>query len=73
MELCDPKTGSFMMRGHPSISTRKEFIETAFLKIHEVVIAVEFTAAVTANAEVFEAARGACHKMDASDPWKRTL
>jgi len=72
MELCDPCTGNFMMRGHLSASKREEFVEAVFLKLHEVVVALEFTAAVTANTVVFNAAREARHTMDASDPWKRS-
>ena len=61
-----------MMRGHRSPSKRQEFVEAVFLKLHEVVIALEFTAAVTAHAETFEAARDARHAMDESEPWKRS-
>jgi len=71
MELCNPRTGEFMMRGHPDALKREEFVEAVFLKLHEVVLAIEFTAAVTAHAKVFKAAREARHAMDASDPWKR--
>ena len=71
MELCNPSTGVFAMRGHPEASKRQEFVEAVFLKMHGVVVAVEFTAAVTAHAEVFKAAREARHVMDASEPWKR--
>ena len=70
MELCDPDTGRFMMRGHLSSSKRQEFVEAVFLKLHEVVIAVEFTGAVTAHAEIFKAARDARHAMDDCEPWK---
>ena len=68
MELCDPDIGRFMMRGHLSPSKRQEFVEAVFLKLHEVVVALEFTAAVTAHAEIFEAARDARHAMDNSEP-----
>jgi hypothetical protein len=71
MELCDPETGRFMMRGHLSPSKRQEFVEAVLLKLHEVVIALEFTAAVTAHAEIFQAARDARHAMDNAEPWKR--
>ena len=71
MELCNPSTGVFAMRGHPEEPKRQEFVEAVFLKMHEVVVAVEFTAAVTAHAEVFKAAREARHVMDAAEPWKR--
>jgi hypothetical protein len=40
--------------------------------LYEVVIALEFTAAVTAHAEIFKAARDARHAMDDSEPWKRS-
>ena len=72
MELCDPKTGRFMMRGHLFPSKRQEFVEAVLLKLHEVVVALEFTAAVTAHAEIFQAACDARHAMDASEPWKRS-
>ena len=72
MELFDLKTGQFAMRGHPDNSKRREFVQAVFLKAHEVVVAVELTAAVTANATVFHAAREARHTMDASEPWKRS-
>ena len=72
MELCNPDTGRFMMRGHLSPSKREEFVEAVFLKLHEVVVALEFTAAVTAHAEIFKTARDARHTMDASEPWKRS-
>lgn len=71
MELCDPRRGIFAMRGHPAEEKRQEFVEAVFLKMHEVVVAVEFTAAVTAHADVFRAARDARHVMDASEPWIR--
>ena len=68
MELCNPSTGVFAMRGHPETSKRQQFVEAVFLKMHEVVWAVELTAAVTAHAEVFKAAREARHVMDAPTP-----
>lgn len=70
MELCNPLIGAFEMRGHPEATKRQEFIEAVFLKMHEVVVAVELTAAVTSHAEVFKAAREARYTMDASEPWK---
>jgi hypothetical protein len=72
MELCDAETGRFMMRGHLSPSKRQEFVEAVFLKLHEVVIVLELTAAVTAQGEIFKAARDARHAMDNSEPWKRS-
>ena len=71
MELCDPRSGRFMMCGHQSMFKREEFIEAVLLKLHEVVVAIEFTAAVTANARIFKLARDARHAMDGSDLWRR--
>ncbi len=70
MELCNPSTGVFAMRGHPAAAKRQEFVEAVFLKMHEVLVAVEITAAVTAHAPVFKAAREARHVMDTSEPWR---
>jgi hypothetical protein len=70
MELCNPSTGRFMVGGHLDIKKRDELVEAVFLKLHEVVVALEFTAALTAHAGVFNAAREARHTMDASQPWK---
>ena len=70
MELCDPSTGRFLMRGHPLAEKRQEFVEAVLLKTHEVVVAIELTAAVMADDEVFKAARETRHQMDASEPWK---
>ena len=58
------------MRAHPLEEKREEFIELVMLKIHEVVRAIEITAAMTAHTEVRAQAREARHAMDASDPWK---
>ena len=71
MELCDPCSGRFMMCGHLSTLKREEFVEAVLLELHEVVVAIEFTAAVTANARIFKLARDARHTMDASEPWRR--
>jgi hypothetical protein len=71
MELCDPMTGTFMFGGHPEIWKREEFVEAVFLKLHEVVRAIELTAAVTSHAVVFGAAREARRTMDTLEPWKR--
>jgi hypothetical protein len=71
MELYSPPTGRFMMSGHPDVAKREEFAEAVFLKLHEVVIALEFTAAVTGHTAIFKAAREARHTVDSSDPWQR--
>jgi hypothetical protein len=70
MELWDAYTGAFMVSGHSNASIREEFIEAVFLKLHEVIVALEYTAAVTSHAEVFAEVREARHTMDALDPWK---
>ena len=70
MELWNPAAHSFEMRGHPSRVKRDEFVEAVFLKMHEVVVAIELTAAMSAQAEVFAKAREARRAMDRSDPWK---
>ena len=72
MELYDPDTVSFMLSGHLSQPKRQEFVESVFLKLHEVVIALKITAAVTADAEIFKAAHDAIQIMDESEPWKRS-
>jgi hypothetical protein len=72
MELFDLRAGRFVMRGHPHQEKRTEFVEAVFLRLHEVVVAIELTAAVTANGAVFHAARQARRTMDASDPWRRS-
>jgi len=70
MELCNPTTGRFMVDGYSDISKREEYVEAVMLKLHEVVTAIEITAAVTAHEAVFNAAREARRTMDKSDPWK---
>jgi len=66
MELYDPHTGRFMMRGHQSLSKRQEFVEAVALKLPEVVVAIEMTAAVTAQADIRQAVRAARRAMDAT-------
>jgi hypothetical protein len=50
---------------HPDEAKRAEFVEAVFLKLHEVVVAIELSAAVTACTDVFSAARDG-----RADPWK---
>lgn len=57
IELCDSRTGRFMMRGHVAAEKRDQFTEAVFVTMHGVVAAIEMTAAATAHKEVFEAAR----------------
>jgi hypothetical protein len=71
MELYDQSSGRFMMSGHVSTLKREDFVEAVFLKLPQVVAAIEFTAAVTPNARIFGLAREARHAMDASEPWRR--
>jgi hypothetical protein len=66
MELYDLQRGEFMMRGHRSTEKRSEFVEAVFMKMHEVVAAVQLTAAVTGHEVVFDAARAARRQMDTS-------
>lgn len=70
MELWDAATGTFMVDGHRHPAKREEFIEAVFGKLHEVVVALELTAAVTGHAECFTAIREARHTMDTVDPWR---
>jgi hypothetical protein len=70
MELCDPTTGRLHLNGHPAAEPRHDHCEFAALKRHEVVIAVELTAAVTSCSPVFDAARKIRREMDDRDPWK---
>ena len=70
MELWNPRTRSFEMRGHPYQTKREEFVEAVFLKMHEVVVAVELTAAMTANSEVLKQAREARKTMEVTEPWQ---
>ena len=70
MELCDPLTGRFITDGYRDGSKRQEFVDAVALKLHEVVVAMEITAAVTASAEVFAAAREARYTMDAAHLWR---
>lgn len=71
MELCEPRSGVFVMRGHPDPATRYLHEEAVVMKLHEVVTAIEITAGVTANTGVFEAARTTRREMDTRTPWKR--
>ncbi len=64
MELCNPATGLFEMQGRVPDSKRAEFIEAVNSKLHEVVVAIELTAAVSGDAEVFKEARNARHQLD---------
>lgn len=70
MDLWHPRTCVFEMRGHPSPQKQEKFIEAVFLKMHEVVVAVELTAAVTSHCAVFKQAREVRRAMDATKPWK---
>ena len=70
MELWSNQRGTFMMRSHSSAAKRDEFIEAVFMKMHEVVVATELTAAAFGNAAVFEQARKARRTMDAPGPWR---
>ena len=70
MELWNPRTRLFEMRGHSFLKKREKFVEAVFLKMHEVVVAVEVTAAMTGHSEVFKQVRQARRTMDTNEPWK---
>ena len=71
MELYDPHTGHFTMRGFQSQYKRRDYVESLLLKLQEVVCALEFTAAVTAHEEVWKATRDARHALDKAG-WSRS-
>lgn len=64
MELYDPHIDRFRMHGLRSRRKYREHVESVFLKLHEVVTALEFTAAITAHKEVFKATRDARRALD---------
>jgi hypothetical protein len=66
MEMCNPSSGEFMMRGHPDPGKRAEFVEAVLSKLHEVVVAIQLTAAVCGQSEVFEASRQAGRELTPS-------
>jgi len=70
MELYNPETGRFEMRGHPNPGKREEFVEAVLLRSHEVVVAIELSALVMGRQKVFEAAREVRRRMDSEQPWK---
>ncbi len=72
MELYHPRTGRFMMRGHPAPPKRQEFVDAVYRILHEIVCAVELTAAVTAQPEIRQAVRNLKHTMDNSMPSGRS-
>ena len=70
MELYDPRTEIFQMRGHQDMAVRDEHEEAVALKLVEVVSAIEVTAAVAGAASVFEGARESRRAMMTRAPWK---
>ena len=66
MELYDPNLGHFSMRGSRFPWKRQYCIEWVFLKLHEVVIALQITAAVTGHEEVWKATDDARRILDAA-------
>ena len=72
MELWNPQTRSFEIRGHPSPKKRGECVDAVFQMMPEVVMAVEMTASVTGNSNVFRQARRARRAMEATEPWAIT-
>ena len=70
LELWSDQRGTFMVRSHASAAKRDEFIEAVFMKMREVVVAMELTATALGNTAVFEQARKARHTMNATEPWR---
>ena len=64
MELYDPRTGYFRMRGFESRYRRRGHFESVILKLHEVVVALQFTASVTGHQEVWNATQDARRALD---------
>ena len=67
MELYDPGTNRFIMRGDRDQSQHRKYVQWVSLKLHEVVCALELTAAVTAHEEVWKATRHARHTLDKAE------
>jgi hypothetical protein len=72
MELYDRSRARFYLGGHPAQAVRRSHQEAVALKLHEVVVAIELTAAVFSDEKVFQEAREARRTMDRSQPWLRT-
>ena len=64
MELYDPRIGHFSMRGCRFRWKRQDYIKWVFLKLHEVVTALETTAAATGHEEIRKATRDARRALD---------
>ena len=64
MELYDPRTGHFNMRGSRSRWKREDYIAWVYLQLLEVVTALEFTAAVTGHEQVWTETREARRTLD---------
>ena len=64
MELYDPRTGHFSMRGSRSRWKRLDHIKWMFLRLGEVVSALQITAAVTGHKEVWKATDDARRALD---------
>ena len=71
MELYDPDIGHFRMRGFRFQLKQQEHVKLVFAKLHEVVGALECTAAVTAHEEVRKATRDARRALDGAG-WSRS-
>jgi hypothetical protein len=70
MELWNPEIGRFMSGGNLPPQRKDDYLVMVFLKLHEVVVAIEFTAAVLRKARIFMIARETRHTMDGAWPWK---
>ena len=72
MELYDRQLGRFRMRGVRDPSQHREYVEWVSLKLHEVVCALEITAAMTGHEEVWTAVRDARHALDKAE-WSQVV
>jgi hypothetical protein len=70
MELWNPEIGRFMAGGNLPPQRKDDYLVMVYLKLHEVVVAVEFTAAVLRDARILMIARQTRHTMDDAWPWK---
>lgn len=64
MELYDPRTRRFRMRGSQLGTASQHHVNTMHRMLHTVVGALEITAALTSHAEVFQETRETRHALD---------
>jgi len=66
LELYNPATRRFMVGGDTTTGQRREHADMVYLKLHEVVTALEITASCTAHEAVYSATREARRSLDAA-------